>query len=231
MPIAHDIILNDETHTYTDTDGIEYTPVSKVLGRFKHPFDAEKISKRVSATTGRPTAEILAEWAGAAAYGTAVHQQLELFFLGLQSDTSLIEDYLPHLHHWRSTGAQFSPETILCLRELRIAGTADLLVNRGGEWSILDWKTNKAIYRNGFGNKKMKPPLDHLDDCNYYHYALQLSFYAVMLGQPINKLNLVHIPKGQGTLQIIRVPFLYREIMQILEILVNEQSQLCLAIL
>lgn len=74
---------------------------------------------------------------------------------------------------------------------LRIAGQIDLLVKKGNHISIYDWKTNKEIkLHSGYDTKsrqtvKMKYPLNNLEDCNFYHYTLQLSTYAWM----IQKLN------------------------------------------
>nr|DAM35153.1 MAG TPA: Exonuclease V [Bacteriophage sp.] len=74
---------------------------------------------------------------------------------------------------------------------LRIAGQVDLIIKSGNEISIIDHKTNGKIdVKSGFDSNtrssvKMKYPLNTLDDCNYNHYALQLSTYAWML-QKIN---------------------------------------------
>lgn len=72
---------------------------------------------------------------------------------------------------------------------LRLAGQIDLLVKEGNDIIIMDWKTNKEIkQKSGFDTKtkstaKMLYPLGHLDDCNYFHYTLQLSTYAWMIQQ------------------------------------------------
>lgn len=74
---------------------------------------------------------------------------------------------------------------------LRIAGQIDLLVKNGNKIIICDYKTNEKIdMKSGFNTQtkssaKMLYPLNNLDDCNYYHYTLQLSTYAWM----IQKLN------------------------------------------
>ena len=75
--------------------------------------------------------------------------------------------------------------------KLCIAGQIDLLIKKGNKIIIGDWKTNKEIKMKSFFDKntrstvKMKFPLNHLDDVNYWHYTLQLSTYAWM----IQKLN------------------------------------------
>ena len=87
--------------------------------------------------------------------------------------------------------------------KLRIAGQIDLLVKKGNKITIADWKTNKKIDMKSFFNQKnktsvkMKFPLNKLDDCNYWHYTLQLSTYAWMIQQlnpefEIEDLVLVH---------------------------------------
>lgn len=74
---------------------------------------------------------------------------------------------------------------------LRIAGQVDLIVKSGNNIWIIDHKSNSKIdLKSGFDSNtrssvKMKYPLNTLDDCNYNHYALQLSTYAWML-QKIN---------------------------------------------
>lgn len=72
------------------------------------------------------------------------------------------------------------------LGELRLLGRPDLTVKRGNELTIIDHKTDKKINTSGHFNSKikapskMKFPLNHIIDCNFYHYALQLSTYAWM---------------------------------------------------
>ena len=74
---------------------------------------------------------------------------------------------------------------------LRIAGQIDLLVKKGNKIWIIDWKTNKKIDQHSFFDSKskktlkMKYPLTNIEDCNFWHYTLQLSTYAWM----IEKLN------------------------------------------
>ena len=70
---------------------------------------------------------------------------------------------------------------------LRIAGQIDLLIKSGNEITLVDYKTNKKIdLKSGFNtstksNVKMLYPLNNLQDCNFYHYSMQLSTYAWML--------------------------------------------------
>lgn len=45
---------------------------------------------------------------------------------------------------------------------------------------VLDWKTNKDIYKH-FGNAKLLPPFDDCDDTSFEIYKLQLSCYQMAL--------------------------------------------------
>ena len=70
---------------------------------------------------------------------------------------------------------------------LRLAGQIDLIIKNGNEIVLVDHKTNKEIKQKGGFNtntkstSKMKYPLNNLEDCNFYHYTMQLSTYAWML--------------------------------------------------
>ena len=105
---------------------------------------------------------------------------------------------------------------------LRIAGQIDLLVKKGKEIWILDWKTNREIKQHsGFDTKtrssvKMLYPLNTLEDCNYWHYALQLSTYAWMIQMidpeyVIKDLILVHFDHNDNQ-TIYHLPYLKKEV-------------------
>jgi hypothetical protein len=49
-----------------------------------------------------------------------------------------------------------------------------------GKFLIYDWKRTKAIKTENSYQKGLAP-LDHLDDCNYWHYTLQLNVYRWIL--------------------------------------------------
>ena len=90
--------------------------------------------------------------------------------------------------------------------DLKLAGQADLILKRGNNIWVLDWKTNKEIKKRSFYDKlkkdvtRMKYPLNNFMDCNYFHYQLQLSTYAWILQQinpefVIKGLSLIHIDR------------------------------------
>ena len=110
--------------------------------------------------------------------------------------------------------------------KLRIAGQIDLLVKKGNKLIIGDYKTNKKIEtKSFFDNKskksvKMKYPLNNLDDCNYYHYCLQLSTYAWMLQKlnpefEIEDLIMIHYDHNDN-MTVYHLPYLKDEVIRML---------------
>jgi hypothetical protein len=85
------------------------------------------------------------------------------------------KDHGADLEPWRAEWSVFSQEHKLC-------GQIDMLFRRksDGKYVIYDWKRSKEIktsnkWAKGYG------PCDHLDDCNYWHYTLQLNVYRWIL--------------------------------------------------
>ena len=87
------------------------------------------------------------------------------------------------------------------MRNLGIAGQSDLVYVSDGYVDIDDYKTNKEIVENSYGfphnPRMMLDPVSNLMDCNYWHYALQLSIYMklILLKNPnlkAGELRLIH---------------------------------------
>lgn len=81
------------------------------------------------------------------------------------------------------TDTVYIPELRMYNREYLISGTSDVnyfFPNK--QFDIDDYKTSETIdTENKYQN--MQYPLQHLQDCNYNHYRLQVSIYAWMLKQ------------------------------------------------
>lgn len=115
------------------------------------------------------------------------------------------------------------PELLLW-HESGLVGTADMIFISANPWSgkktvsIGDIKTNKKLDYVSWGNKKMKAPVDHLDDCHISHYSLQLSLYAYMMecsGYEIEDLYIDYRPNDES--EIIIVPYLRDEAIALIE--------------
>ena len=215
------VYLEEVEHKYFDVNGKQYMSQSAFVGQFKNKFDADFMAplsaKKQLKEAGKKFTEkdiddlsdkLKVKWAGAgeegANHGNFIHNPLEFYGKGKinQVDKSFYplceEVYVEHL----GAGRWFN-EQVLFLEFPRIAGTADLPIARTNSFKpiidIEDFKTNKMKgieFRNKYG-QYMKFPLEHLEDCNYNHYALQLSLYAYMIyitfGLKIGSLNIKYI--------------------------------------
>jgi ATP-dependent exoDNAse (exonuclease V) beta subunit len=168
--------------------------------------------------------------------GTKIHADLENSFYKKKKDIDIskyhiggkfecVKDYteldLENGIYPEYLISRVSPDKVL-----RLAGQIDLLVKKGKAITIADWKTNKKIdVKSFFDSKtktstKMKYPLNHLDDCNYNHYTLQLSTYAWMIQQlnpefVIEDLILVHFDH-EGNTTVYHLPYLKEDVIKML---------------
>lgn len=91
---------------------------------------------------------------------------------------------------------------------------------------IVTHNTNKKIETKSFFNSKtkssvkMKFPLNNLEDCNYYHYCMQLSTYAWMIQKlhpefEIEDLVLVHFDH-EDNMTVYHLPYLKDEVIKMI---------------
>ena len=133
-------------------------------------------------------------------------------YTDLDLENAVYPEYLIH---------RITPDGKLC-----IAGQIDLLVKKGNNIIVCDYKTNKEIKMKSFfdsktkSSVKMRFPLNNLDDVNYWHYCLQLSTYAWMLQKlnpdfVIEDLVMIHIDH-KDKMTIYHLPYLKTEVEKML---------------
>ena len=79
---------------------------------------------------------------------------------------------------------KFETEKLVFSPALKIAGSIDLFVTcKDGSYIIYDWKIlSKGLSQYGFNNKcGILECTKHIQDSNYWHYALQLQIYEIIL--------------------------------------------------
>jgi len=169
--------------------------VTKFVGEFFPEFEAHKIAQRMGKRKKVDPNSLLEEWnkkkVEAQKDGTAVHKyaeqrinnwqrkllkptskKLEGLFRSVDKAIKLL------LEHFELIGT----EIIVFSPSFGIAGIVDLIM-KGKEsniFLILDWKQSKEIKKmNQF--QQAFEPINHLDDCNYNKYALQLNCYKTII--------------------------------------------------
>ncbi len=202
------LFLNkNNEHKYVSVnpeEDITWTSVTSLISKFKNPFDADSISKKVSKNKkskwyGMSPEDIKAVWKEesdrAMRLGTWYHNQRESDILGNESlnreGINLIVvkpieiDGIKHAPIQKLEDGIY-PEHFVYLKSAGVCGQADRVEVVNGRVDIYDYKTNKEIKKESYKSwdgisKKMAFPLDNLDDCNYWHYALQLSIYMYII--------------------------------------------------
>jgi ATP-dependent exoDNAse (exonuclease V) beta subunit len=109
--------------------------------------------------------------------------------------------------------------------DVKIAGSIDMIYeNPDGTLSIYDWKRAKIITRiNNFNKFAITPLICHFPDSNFWHYALQLNTYKVILeqkyGKVVKDLYLVrlHPDAEEKDYELIKLPDLSKEVSELFE--------------
>lgn len=109
--------------------------------------------------------------------------------------------------------------------DVKISGSIDMVYkNLDGSLSIYDWKRCKNITRiNNFNKFSIHPIICHLPDSNFWHYALQLNIYKLILERKYNKkvkelfLVRLHPDSEEKNYELIKLPDLTQEIEELFE--------------
>ena len=117
----------------------------------------------------------------------------------------------------------YRTEWLVYNENVKISGSIDMVYeNDDGTLSIYDWKRVKNITRINNWNKFALPPeICHLPDSNFWHYALQLNTYKVILedkyGKKIRDLHLVRLHPDDETksYELIKLPDLSNEVREL----------------
>lgn len=192
------VTFDEPSHSYTNTHGTKYISATTLTGKFKQPFDKVAVATAYAKKNGNTPEYWIEKWAGitkhACERGTRFHKMKEDWMLGsaaiIHEEKAVpvikIEGFTEPNIDYSTLPDGVYPELLLWNHYWGIAGIADIVTFDGEYFDIDDYKTNKKIdctsYKHPrYGYKMMKPPLNHLMDCNLIHYSLQLSIYAYML--------------------------------------------------
>jgi len=228
--LDNNIILNKDMHEYKLIGESEFafTSVTTYIGKFFEKFDSIKIATNLTKNhpkySNYTIESLLAEWKEAADYGTKVHNEIENWVKnGIEPKELKSINGKNWLKNYQSKSSMdiFS-EIIIYSKELRIAGTIDILAkdNQSDEYVLIDWKTSKKITTVSYGHKTGNhEATKNVMDCNFYHYSLQLSLYRFLLeeyyGYRVRNQVIAHI-KDDGVDAHI-APYMRNEIVLMLE--------------
>lgn len=190
--------FTEADHSYIDSKNRRYTSVTTLISFGFEKFDSERIAKAKAAREGGDWKELVQEWAEkgkmAADLGTRIHENCENQILGkvekMHLPVNISEkinfdfaykavEKIKNNHHY----VKLEPEKIIFSPILKLAGSIDLLVTKDdGSYIIYDWKNVKGITNLGFNGKTgILECTKNIQDSNYWHYALQLQIYEIIL--------------------------------------------------
>jgi hypothetical protein len=117
----------------------------------------------------------------------------------------------------------YRTEWIVYNSDVKISGSIDMIYeNSDGTLSIYDWKRAKKITRINNWNKFAIPAqICHLPDSNFWHYAMQLNTYKVILEDKYNKivrdlyLVRLHPDAEEKNYELIKLPDLSHDIREL----------------
>ena len=217
--------------------------VTRLIEEYAQEFKQQEIAERVATRDGKTVQEVLDEWKYknqfACAKGSTCHEFAQSIWIArdwkmLEFDnseeyknavlkiniqaTNFMIDYADRLEH-------LYDEYIIGSDEYSIASAIDhLFINKlTGGLVLVDYKTNSYLsgYNKKAYSKKMKVPLQHLNDDALHHYYIQLSIYKYIVEKytdlKIEDMFIVYMSENIENYEIIYIPYLKNEVEKILE--------------
>ena len=248
-PLERDrrIVFDEPSHTYS-IDGIPAPwSVTSFLSIFAHGFDPQSAVRTMMesptwherhaeliATNGEPMKEeqIIETWRvngeTQSKRGTLMHWHIELYLNGYDLAEPQSPEFLQFLvfKHSFMDALRLMPirtELTMFHCALCIAGQADLVcLDANGDAVIIDWKRSGRINFYGFRGQMLHAPLEHLADCNWTKFCLQLNTYAYILETEYSlRVAAMYIavfhPKQLGVPRVYVVPRMEKEIQNLVE--------------
>lgn len=202
-------------YTYREDDGSETQvgiSVTTLVGQYENPFDEDRVAHFKSIKDGIPKEDLISMWHYdrdfACCKGTHTHAYNEFLWRGgelYDYDKELVIkefgydviapvwEKLKYIceSFYKKFKDKLIPlglEQIVGSRDYDVAGSIDFLAysKKLDAIIIIDYKTNKKITFESYKDQKMLYPLNHIPDCNYYHYCLQLATYKCILEHETN---------------------------------------------
>ena len=224
------ISFDETNHTYI-VDGNTLQSVTNIVENCFPKFDAELHAKYTAAKMGITPEEVIMMWEQkgkeSRELGTVMHQKIESYYQGKDSK----EDDSYRLFKMFTDKVKLEPyrtEWAVYDTDYNIAGTIDFVDYQDGKYTIYDWKRSDKIIANGMPVKVSKYqekgvyPLEHLENCAYYHYALQLSLYKFILEKnydiKVSDLRLGIFHPSYDKPYVLKMPYLENEVKTLMEL-------------
>jgi len=183
--------------------------------------------------------------------GTRMHKSIEDFMNAPESERNdavaffsrigVAPPHLPQTPEFRmfmefwtevSRDTKFKPfrsEWLVYDADKRLSGSIDMVIeDEDGNTIILDWKRSKEIKKENRWQRG-KGCMSHLQDCNYWHYSLQLNIYRHILetfyDKEVTDMFLVILHPNNKTFMLYPVERMERETAELMKLLPLDRGQ------
>lgn len=180
------IVFEPIKHKYS-INGKELMSVTQFIDLFTNPFDPTgEILIRCAQKEGMTPKALKKIWnqkgTKGANRGTKWHKSIEYYLLNNKIRKNKVTDLVKYFRdNFGEFGGDIYPEVRAFSQEVGICGTTDVCqIIDNKVLNIFDWKSNKKIDDWSFG-KKMKYPLEHVNDSKLQRYTIQVQIYSYLL--------------------------------------------------
>ena len=236
------VYLEPIEHVYIHRKtGVKYNSVTKAIASIEPHFDAQAVSLAIvhqpnetkqERYIGMTQIQILDYWQmlndEANIYGTKVHDIVEKYLKANKwwfPEDELAKKVIEGYNNLKiDEGIGMQPERIMFSEEFELAGMSDLIVDIDQTFfDVGDWKTNRVFnFFNPYGYETLHKPFDHLQNCQWSIYTIQLSVYAYMYemetGKKCRQIWVGYWDKTIETFQKIQIMYLKHEARKLLEL-------------
>jgi ATP-dependent exoDNAse (exonuclease V) beta subunit len=226
-----------ERNTYTSVTTWNHSHFSHfdATGIVNNILKGRKMNDPTYKYYGMTKEQILEDWDNnrdnAAKAGTKMHYDIECYFNGFDIVNDSIE--YGYFLQFRKDFPELIPyrtEWMVYYEELKLSGSIDMIFeNPDGTLQIYDWKRCQEIkHEDSFGKFAKTSCISHLPDTNFWHYALQLNVYKIILehkyGKKVSDLYLIclHPDNVYKNYQRIKVPILENEMVDLVKLRLSQ---------
>jgi len=234
----------EEDHHYEYKGQRVGISVTTFIHEYANEFNEQEMAEKSAIKNNKSVQEILDEWHYKRDFscekGTTCHEWSQHLWSGNEYNELLFDgsiEYINAVNKIQNQAKNFKKdyddrlehlydELPIGSAEYDIASCVDhLFYNKlTGGLVLVDYKTNSYLkgYNEKAYKKSMKVPLQHLNDDSLHHYYLQLSIYKFLIEKyakvKVDEMFIVYFSENIENYEIIDVPYLYKEVKNILEL-------------
>ena len=247
-PRDEHIYMDEPTHIYYLNEQPISISGTGFLHLFFDPFDIKKTASSLALKAkpgtkyfGKTADDIVKMWGEGTQSGTIMHKNIEDYLNGVSQHTDLSDKsnygLFKQCYAWmKQIGLEtYRTEWIIYDKEYDLAGSIDYVGynKKTGKYWIIDWKRSNELRRNSFGGKCGNYPCNDIEDCNGWHYQLQVNLYRHILekhyGIEIENCCVVNLHPDKMTPDILIAEDLQDKIVQMLQHWLEHKEQYMLA--